>query len=240
MIAATVTSLLHRVREPEDIDDPALETEALFGALRGLETINFLSAIAGALWKPIRRLSQRTGKKKLRVLDIATGAGDVPLALSRKAARSGIELELHGIDISERALEFARQRCAAANADIHFSRLDIFQEPLPADYDVITCSLFYHHLDNAAAVQLLRASTQATRHLVLINDLRRHWWGLFLSHFAGNVLTRSPVVRRDAVRSVRAAFTIDEMKALAAEAGVKNYRLKRTWPCRFLLEWERT
>ncbi len=232
-------SLQQRVLEPEDIDDPALETEALFGALRGLETINFLSASSGALWPAIRSLAQRTGKKRLRVLDIATGAGDVPLALWRKATRSGIELELHGIDISERALEFARKRTAAAKAVIQFSKLDIFQDPLPADYDVVTCSLFYHHLENAAAVKLLRASTEATQHLVLINDLRRHWWGLLLSHFAGNVLTRSPVVRRDAVRSVRAAFTIEEMKLLAAEAGVTNYRLRRTWPCRFVFEWER-
>lgn len=232
-------SLQQRLREPEDIDDPELGTDALFGALRGLETINFLSASSGALWPSIRDLARRTGKNRLRVLDIATGAGDVPLALWRKAVRSGIELDLQGIDISERALEFARERTSAAKAVIQFSRLDIFQDPLPADYDVITCSLFYHHLDDADAVRLLRASTECTKHLVLINDLRRHWWGLFLSHFAGNLLTRSPVVRRDAVRSVRAAFTLEEMKSLAAAAGVANYRLRRTWPCRFLFEWER-
>ena len=42
------SNLRQRVMEPEDIDDPALEKEQLFGALRGLTTINFLSASAGS------------------------------------------------------------------------------------------------------------------------------------------------------------------------------------------------
>ena len=108
-------SLAHRVREPEDIDDPALDTACLHGALHGLTTINFLSASAGLVWKPIARLA-RQASKRLRVLDIATGAGDVPRGLWRRAQRAGLPLEIHGIDISERAIEFARQRAAACGA----------------------------------------------------------------------------------------------------------------------------
>jgi hypothetical protein len=79
----------------------------------------------------------------------------------------------------------------------------------------------------------------AAERLVLINDLRRHPWGLFLAHFAGNVLSRSPVVRVDAVRSVRAAFTLEEARALAADAGISGAVVSRRWPCRYLLSWRR-
>jgi hypothetical protein len=79
----------------------------------------------------------------------------------------------------------------------------------------------------------------ATRHLILVNDLCRSHWGLALAHFAGRVLTRSPVVRVDAVRSVRAAFTLAEVRALAAAAGLQGAQLARRWPARYLLSWQR-
>lgn len=239
MKPAFAISLATRLREPEDIDDPALATDELHGALRGLETINLLSASAGILWRPIRALARELKTQRLRVLDIATGAGDVPLALWRKAKRARLQLDLHGVDISDRALEFAQERADRSGAKIQFSRLDVLADGIPRGYDVITSSLFLHHLDEEPAVHLLRAMGQAAEHLVLINDLKRHWWGLFLAHFAGLALTRSPVVRVDAVRSVRAAFTMAEARDLAARAGLEGATIARRWPCRYLMTWRR-
>ena len=62
---------------------------------------------------------------------------------------------------------------------------------------------------------------------------------LALAHFAGRVLTRSPVVRLDAVRSVRAALTLAEVRELAAAADMSHISLARKWPCRYLLSWRR-
>jgi hypothetical protein len=94
-------------------------------------------------------------------------------------------------------------------------------------------------LQETAAVQLLRKMAEATEHLLLINDLRRNWLGLGLAHIAARLLSASPVVRVDAVRSVKAAFTMPEMRSIAEEAGVKNVQIVRRWPCRFLLTWEK-
>jgi len=235
-----IPSLAKRQLEPEDIDDPTLDTQLLHGALRGLTTINLLSASAGIVWTPIYRLARRLGKKRLRVLDIATGAGDVPMDLWQKGRRAGLQLDILGVDVSERALDFGRQRAAETGADIQFRHLDVFSETLPKDFDVVMCSLFLHHLDDAAAQSLLRSMANATNHLVLVNDLRRHWWGLTLAYVAGRVLTRSSVVHVDAVRSVRAAFTMDEVRQMASAAGLQGAKISRRWPCRFLLTWERT
>jgi hypothetical protein len=86
-------------------------------------------------------------------------------------------------------------------------------------------------------VRLLTKMRQATRHLVLVNDLRRCRSGLILAHAAARLLTRSNVVHVDAPRSVRAAFTIDEMRRLSVEAGLRGAIVRRRWPCRFLLTW---
>lgn len=232
-------SLATRVMEPEEIDDPDLDPQLMRGALQGLTTINFLSASAASVWGPIKRLARELKTDRLRVLDIATGAGDVPIALWRKARNAGLSLDIRGVDISDMALGFAREKAKTSDANISFDRFDVFKDELPTDYDVITTSLFLHHLDNAMAERLLAKMAAATKHLVLVNDLRRHWWGLTLSYFAGHVLTRSPVVRVDAVRSVRAAFTMNEALAMAQHAGLQDAKISRRWPCRFLLSWRK-
>jgi hypothetical protein len=53
------------------------------------------------------------------------------------------------------------------------------------------------------------------------------------------VLTTSAVVHVDGPRSVEAAFTLEEVRALADQAGLENATLARHWPYRFLLAWRR-
>ena len=232
--------LRSRILEPEDIDDPELAQDKLHGALHGLTRINFLSASAGTVWSPICRLARRLKRNYLRVLDIATGAGDIPLALWRKGERIGLKLDILGVDISERALDFARQRSACCGEDVQFRRLDVFAEEIPAGYDVVACSLFLHHLTNRQAERLLAGMARATNHLVLVNDLRRGRYGLTLAYLASRLLTRSPVVWVDAIRSVRAAFSLEEVRAMADSAGMKGAEIARRWPARYLLSWEKS
>lgn len=231
------SNLRQRVMEPEDIDDPALEKEQLFGALRGLTTINFLSASAGSVWQPMVRLAREKKQDRLRILDVATGGGDIPLALWRKAKRIGLRVEVLGVDISERVLEFAARQCASCGSDVRFEQRDVLRDGLPEGFDVIVSSLFLHHLTNDQAGQLLGAAASATRHLVLINDLRRGRYGLTLAYFAGQILSSSPVVRVDAIRSVRAAFTMHEALTLAEANGMKGATVHTRWPARYLLQW---
>jgi SAM-dependent methyltransferase len=233
-----LSGLAQRQLEPEDMDDPRLDSPLLLGALRGLTTINFLSASARIVWSPIARLAGELKTDRLRVLDIATGAGDIPRALWKKSQRAGLRVEIHGLDISERSLAFAREKIPAG-APLQFSQLDALAEPLPAEYDVIMCSLFLHHLTEESAVLLLQKMAAAARHIVLVNDLRRGRDGLLLAHLAGRFLSTSPVVRIDAVRSVRAAFTLGEAQTLAAKASLVGATISRRWPCRYLLQWRR-
>jgi 2-polyprenyl-3-methyl-5-hydroxy-6-metoxy-1,4-benzoquinol methylase len=235
----TANDLGRRILEPEDIDDPSLEKEKLFGALQGLTRINFLSASAGSVWKPMARLARELRQDRLRILDVATGGGDIPLSLWRKGQAAGLQLEVLGVDISERALEFASRECAGCGSNVRFEQRDILRDGLPEGFDVIVSSLFLHHLNDSQAGQLLKAAASATRHLVLINDLRRGRYGLTLAYFAGHILCSSPVVRVDAVRSVRAAFTIQEVRAMAEEACMKGATVQKRWPARYLLEWRK-
>jgi SAM-dependent methyltransferase len=234
-----IENLAHRHREAELMDDPDLDSARHDAALRGLSRLNRLSLSTQIVWQPIFRLARQLGTDRLRVLDIATGAGDLLLGLWKRTRAAKLQLDLHGVDISPRALDFARQRSQRCGAKILFTKLDALNDELPANYDVLMSCLFLHHLSDDQAAALLRRMATATRHLVLINDLQRCRSGVVLAHLAARLFTTSEVVRVDAPRSVRAAFTIPEVRRLSETAGLQGATVGRRWPLRYLLSWSR-
>lgn len=224
---------------PEVMDTPGLDPIQHAHALQGLSRINWWSRIVEALWPPIHALAVRRRPDTLRILDIATGGGDLPVRLWRRSRQSGLPLQIDGCDISPTAVRHARQRAASAGAAVHFFELDALNRPLPCGYDVLTCSLFTHHLTDEQTVRLLREMSCSAAHLLLINDLRRSTAGLLLATIGTRLLTRSSIVHHDGARSVRAAYTISEIQRLAAQAGLADARVARRWPCRFVLSWRR-
>ena len=242
-----LTDLTLRRREPELMDDPALDARQHFAALRGLERINRWSGSVRIVWSAIAALPPGPGAHPLRVLDVATGAGDVPIGLCVRAAQAGRMLQIDAADVSPTALEFARQRAAragvpavaaGAGVGVRFLTLDALHDALPDGYDVITSSLFLHHLAGEDAATLLAKMAAARPRLIVVNDLLRDWLGYALAFLGPRVLTRCRVVHVDAVRSVRAAFTMQEVRNLAGQAGLRNFVLQHRWPRRFLLTWQ--
>jgi len=233
-----------RVREDEVMDDPSLDAASHHAALRGLRRINALSRPVAALWPAIAQLAAgtcgtRDRDRPLRILDVACGAGDVTIGLWRRARRAGVAAEVHGCDVSQQALEFARQAASRRHAEVRFFAHDALGRPLPDSYDVIVSCLFLHHLEEDRAVAFLRAARLAARRMVLVNDLERCRIGFLLAYGGTRVLTRSPVVHVDGPRSVRAAFTTAEARALAQRAGLADAEVRPCWPWRWLLIWKR-
>jgi hypothetical protein len=63
--------------------------------------------------------------------------------------------------------------------------------------------------------------------------------GLGLAYVVSRAITRCDVVHVDAVRSVRAAFTIAELRQMATQADLADATITRCWPARMLLTWDR-
>jgi 2-polyprenyl-3-methyl-5-hydroxy-6-metoxy-1,4-benzoquinol methylase len=221
------------------MDQPGLDPRLHARALRGLARINFWSGSARILWPPLAALARRLRPRPLRVLDLATGGGDVPVRLWRRACRAGLDLEVEGCDVSPVALEQARACADRAGAPVHFFARDVLAGPVPAGYDAVVCSLFLHHLEEEQACDLLRRMAAAAGHLVLVNDLERCRAGLALAHLATRLLTTSAVVHTDGPRSVARAFTRAEARALAGRAGLRGAAVGWRWPFRYLLAWSR-
>jgi SAM-dependent methyltransferase len=146
---------------------------------------------------------------------------------------------MEGCDISPAAVSLAEAEAAEAGVPVRFFVLDALNEAIPAGYDVVTCSLFLHHLDEADAAALLRKMAAAAGQLMLVDDLERSGMGYVLTWFGTRLFSTSPVVRHDGPVSAAAAFSLAEVRELARWAGLERASLTRHWPCRFLLSWRR-
>ncbi|HAW96083.1 MAG TPA: nucleotide-binding protein [Phycisphaerales bacterium] len=222
---------------PELMDDPDLPASEHRTALVGLARLNRVALAGRSPWMGMADLA-RASNGPLSVLDVATGSGDVPIECARRARREGLDLELHGCDLSEFALSQASSRAREAGLSMTCFQHDMLASAPSETYDVVTCNLFAHHLDEDGVCTLLRNMASVARRRVILCDLRRDRIGLGLAWLCSRLFTRSRVVHVDAIKSVRAAWTLEEMRALAARSNLDEASISPCFPRRMMLSWE--
>jgi hypothetical protein len=243
--------LTKRHLEPERMDDPAVDPAELDRALTFLRSLNRrLGGVSGAL-TPLKRWTAAWPREaEIRILDIATGAADIPLAIAAWAQRTGRggRVRITAIDLHETTLAIA-QRHVGRHPDIELLRTDarrLMEQFEPDSFDFVHAGLFLHHLPDIEAVTVLRIMDRLGRHGLIWNDLVRSP----LSKLAVRLLSFAPwiprIARHDALVSVRAGFTRAEALDLAQRAGWGtcgggwgNLRYSRRFLYRFLLTSEK-
>jgi len=233
-------SLASRNRQSELMDDPSLNSNTHRHALASLGRINWFSRSDSTVWKEILKLARANSlERPLTILDIAAGGGDLAIRLASLAERDGVSVMIDGCDISPTAQDFATDQAAAARRDnVRFFQCDALQQPFPRpEYDVVMCSLFLHHLNEADAILLLQRMKAAATQLVLVDDLKRTRRGYWLAWLGSRILSRCHVVHIDGPLSVEGALTSSEVLNIAARAGLSNAVLQHHWPQRFTMSW---
>jgi SAM-dependent methyltransferase len=201
------------------LDDPA----TLRGNLRDLARINrWLGGAAASQRALDRLLAGRTVPHTL--LDVGTGAADIPVALLRAAARDGRELRVTAVDVHPEVVAAARalDPRLATTPGLELAVVDGRALPWPdRSFDVVHASLVLHHLEPSDAIGFLREAARVARHGVIVNDLvraRRHW---LLAKVLLGLGTRNRYTRHDGPLSVRRAYTRVELRALLAGAALR-------------------
>src|SRR6476620_5238681 len=115
-----VPDLTVRDRRPELMDQPGLAADAHEAALAGLSRANRLSLAVSTVWRPVAARMRSDPSRRWRLLDVACGAGDVPLGLARRAAAAKLPLEVSGCDLSETSVAHARRQATAAGRRAEF------------------------------------------------------------------------------------------------------------------------
>ncbi len=222
-----------RTVQAEAMDRPELDPDAHRLALRGLERINRHSGVVAWYWRHLQPILQDRGQASL--LDIGGGGGDVPAALMGLADRHGWKLHVSILDQSPIALQMAQQRCGPAATVYQADATSDDRWPPP--HDVVVSSLFFHHLPQPQAAEVLQRMKQKTVRLLLVDDLRRCWSGYLAAWIGCRVLSRSKIVHNDGPISVRNGWSETQLRDLCRQAGLTGAMVRRRFPWRISLIW---
>ncbi len=209
---------------PEIMDRPGNEPKLLRADLRVLEDINRL---LGGYHIPLLYLPGFLTGKLLTILDLATGAADVPRAIVNWARARRVRVEITAVDGNPEILRVARENTTNW-PEIRLEQQDLLALPYPAaSFDVVLCSLALHHFSEADAVAILRRVHDIARGGWIINDLRRNRIAIGLSKLMARTIITNPIARFDAPASCERAFTIPEWQTMAERAGMKRFTIRR-------------
>ncbi|MBW3633042.1 MAG: methyltransferase domain-containing protein [Chloroflexi bacterium] len=215
-----------RTEAEELLDQAGHDAAELAANLRDIRTVNRLAGGTATVLRHLPALVSRLPRgQPVEILDLATGSGDIPLALARWAAGTGRPLRLTVADLSSEIL--AEARCTLADVPgVTFTVCDARDVPMPErSFDVVVCSLSLHHFPPEDAVRVLREMERLSRTGFILNDIRRDARGYVAAWIASRVATRNRLTRHDMPLSVLRAYTPDELRALLREAGIPEARV---------------
>jgi ubiquinone/menaquinone biosynthesis C-methylase UbiE len=180
----------------------------------------------------VERVAQATGAKQFSLLEVAAGLGEVPDKVSTEVARHGITLDVTLLDRAQSHLP--SDNCANGNRISKKPGVVADALALPfgdGAFDLVSCSLFAHHLNAPSLAQFIREGLRVSRRALLINDLIRHPLHLALV-YASFPIMRSRVAWLDGLTSVRRGYVPDEIRSVIASA--TSSRLRVEISCNYL------
>lgn len=215
-----LADLRRRATDPELLDEGVSEEEAL-RSLGDLRLVNRWLGGRRSIFGAVRPYL-RPGS---RLLDVGCGSADLPAFLLRSLP---VPIVAVGLDI--KALHLRQ-----APPGIHRVVGDVRQLPFAKrSFDVVTASLFLHHIDPPEVAAVLRALFDLARRALVINDLHRAQVPLVFGRAVFPWVFQSPVSVNDGLLSIRRAFRPEELAAAFAEAGIGPVTIRRRFPYRLV------
>jgi len=159
---------------------------------------------------------------RLRILDLATGSGDIPRLIAGHARKVGAEVQIDALDRQPPTLEIAKE-LSVDYPNISFIEGNILEWQTSEPYDIVLCTLALHHFSEDDAVRVLRRCRELSRNSVLVSDLRRGWLGTIGVYLLTATIFREPMTKFDARLSAARAFSCSELADLAKQAGWRNF-----------------
>jgi ubiquinone/menaquinone biosynthesis C-methylase UbiE len=199
----------------ELLDRPDADPAAVRLSLQNIARANALFGGWSALRWGLRHLLDGLAPTTVTLLDIGTGAGDLPRRAERWARRRGIRLQGFGLERNPSAASLA--------AETSLPTILGCGSAIPlrdGGVDIVTLSQVAHHLAPEALATVAREMTRVARIGVVLADLRPAAWAGLGYRVAGALLGFDRYTIEDGVTSLRRGYSRASLAHQLAAAGV--------------------
>ncbi len=163
--------------------------------------------------------------RPIRVLDVATGSADIPVAIVKWARGQGIQIEVTAVDNNPNAIREA-EAFTEGYPEITVAEADGFSLPFEdGSFDIVLCVKTLHHFREQDDVRMLKELDRVAAEGYIITDLRRSWVAWALITMLSRLFTRNRLTRHDGPLSVLRSYTVPELNTLAKKAGLTGHKL---------------
>lgn len=200
---------------PELLDSDSGTPREVEGSLADLRMFNRYFGGVRTMSALLREVASELRLNELKWLDVAGGAGDLAVLTQRSLCTSGIALDPVVLDRAPTHLSSAHQNVCADALALPFR---------DKSFDVVSSSLFVHHLEPAEIVAFAYEGLRVARYAFIINDLIRNPIHLALV-LVGRPIYRSRITRHDGPASVRRAYTTCEIRKILENGHVAAARI---------------
>jgi len=214
---------MKRAKIAELLDTDSGSPPEVAASLRDLEWFNRWFGGVSTSTFLVEHVARKTGLQSLTLLEVASGAGYVPATVIRKLRAEGIEV--HPV-LLDRVLSHIQ--CGSRNGTRAVVGDALSLPFADACFDVVSSSLFAHHLSPEELTRFVNEALRVSRSAVIINDLIRDPLHL-ATVYAGLPLYRSRITRHDAPASVRQAYTKAEMREILTGTRAKAIDIERRY-----------
>lgn len=222
----------------ELMDDPQADGEMLARTYRRFGAVNAVVSRPGLLYR--RDIRPRAVEaRRLRILDVGAGGGDLCRYLARRLRRDGLTADITALDADERAIRWASAHDDGSGAHYRCALTsDLVAEG--DTFDVVVSNHVLHHLDGAELAAVLAETELLVRPggLGSHHDIARSRtaYALFAAGtwpLSRNLLAGS-FIREDGLLSIRRSYTARELTAVAPP----GWEVRSHLPARLELRWE--
>src|SRR5207247_4573869 len=105
-----------------------------------------------------------------RIVDLATGSGDIPRLIADCARDAGAQVEIDALDRQPATLEIANN-LSSDYPEIFYRVANILAWSSGEDYEIVIFTIALHHFSDEDAVTVLRRCRELSRRFVLVSDL---------------------------------------------------------------------
>ncbi|MGB3165554.1 MAG: methyltransferase domain-containing protein, partial [Alteraurantiacibacter sp.] len=218
--------LEERLQTEELMDDPALPENIYRDVLADLAKVNRLTLA----YRPTLHFLDRAldNRKRLKLLDVGFGDGDMLRRIADWCEASGIAADLTGVDLNPRSERAARDATRAA-MPIRYVTGD-YADLGGAGWDVVISSLVAHHMNREELALFLQFMDSEARLGWFVNDLHRHAVSYSGYPVLATLAGWHPIVRQDGRTSIARSYRPDEWPPILDEAGIENAEIERFFP----------
>ena len=177
----------------------------------------------------VPRVEQLRPRTKVRILDVGTGSGAMPLTIIRWARKNRFTIRIVAVDINRGHLKLARQT-TGPYPEIQLVAADANHLPFRAEsFDIVLSTLFLHHFNEQELVEMIPSFQAVSRYAVILDDLIRSQLTRILFRIVSSVFTQNTLTRQDGELSILRAYTPAEMLSILHQTRLPHVQLYARW-----------